>query len=407
VAATTGSLVLAVGAALLVGVALSMLHGFACVSHRGDQVVMGMAITMTAAGLTVVLGIAWFKQGGQTPRMPDAVRLDPWFTALGTARGPCPWSAPCWPACSATRRWSTGRWRWWRGVVAAVPHPLRAAPARHGREPGDGGRRRRVGEGHALPALALNGMLAALAGCYLVLALNPQLHPEHDRRPRLHGAGGDDLRQVAPAGRAGRVPAVRLPRRGGASACRASRCRAWAAPVPVQAIQALPYVMTVVLLAGFIGRALCAEGAGHALPEGALNGHGTRPPVVTEALRRRRRPRERAYAPYSRFRSAPRCSTSRAASTPAATSRTRPIRRACAPRPARGGSWCWPAARACVAALVVGEPPSRVTPCGGCRQKLREFGADDDSRFSWPTPAACARDTRWASCCRPASGPTT
>jgi ABC-type uncharacterized transport system permease subunit len=31
-------------------VALSMLHGYACVSHRGDQVVLGMAITMTAVG---------------------------------------------------------------------------------------------------------------------------------------------------------------------------------------------------------------------------------------------------------------------------------------------------------------------------------------------------------------------
>ncbi len=78
-AAVSGSLALALLLAIAVGVALSMLHGYACVSHRGDQVVMGMAITMTAAGLTVVLGIAWFQQGGQTPPLPDAVRLAPWF----------------------------------------------------------------------------------------------------------------------------------------------------------------------------------------------------------------------------------------------------------------------------------------------------------------------------------------
>ena len=29
------------------------------------------------------------------------------------------------------------------------------------------------------------------------------------------------------------------------------------------------------------------------------------------------------------------------------------------------------------ALLVVGEGPAPVTPCGGCRQKLREFGGDD------------------------------
>jgi ABC-type uncharacterized transport system permease subunit len=70
------------GRGLAVGVALSMLHGYACVSHRGDQVVLGMAITMTAAGLTVVLGIAWFQQGGQTPPLPDAVRLAPLLPGL-------------------------------------------------------------------------------------------------------------------------------------------------------------------------------------------------------------------------------------------------------------------------------------------------------------------------------------
>ncbi|MDP3613861.1 MAG: ABC transporter permease, partial [Rubrivivax sp.] len=83
VGVTSGSLLLALAAAVVVGLALSMLHGYACVSHRGDQVVLGMAITMTAAGLTVVLGIAWFAQGGQTPPVPENVRLSGWFTGAG------------------------------------------------------------------------------------------------------------------------------------------------------------------------------------------------------------------------------------------------------------------------------------------------------------------------------------
>ncbi len=33
--------------------------------------------------------------------------------------------------------------------------------------------------------------------------------------------------------------------------------------------------------------------------------------------------------------------------------------------------------RRVLAAAVVGEAPQPVTPCGGCRQKLREFGGDD------------------------------
>ena len=43
VGVSTGSLALALLAALAVGLALSMLHGYACVSHRGDQVVLTQA----------------------------------------------------------------------------------------------------------------------------------------------------------------------------------------------------------------------------------------------------------------------------------------------------------------------------------------------------------------------------
>jgi ABC-type uncharacterized transport system permease subunit len=119
VGALSGSLGLAMLAAVAVGLALSMLHGFACVSHRGDQVVMGMAITMTAAGLTVVLGIAWFKQGGQTPPLSDAVRMGAWFSGAAEALREVPllgatvrWSMPrlCWSAgsggCSIAHAWA-------------------------------------------------------------------------------------------------------------------------------------------------------------------------------------------------------------------------------------------------------------------------------------------------------------
>lgn len=41
-----------------------------------------------------------------------------------------------------------------------------------------------------------------------------------------------------------------------------------------------------------------------------------------------------------------------------------------------------------VAAVVVGDGAHPVTPCGGCRQKLREFAAPD-------TPILVADATRW------------
>jgi hypothetical protein len=56
--------------------------------------------------------------------------------------------------------------------------------------------------------------------------------------------------------------------------------------------------------------------------------------------------------------------------------RERRLPAGCAPRPARWPRWCWPAARRLQAVLVVGAGAEPCTPCGGCRQKLREFGDD-------------------------------
>jgi ABC-type uncharacterized transport system permease subunit len=175
----SGSLVLALLAAIAVGVALSMLHGYACVSHRGDQVVLGMAITMTAAGLTVVLGIAWFKQGGQTPPLPDAVRLGPLLPGLADGLKGCPVVGPVLGLgllghdASSTARWLLVAGVWWLLYRTRFGLRLRA-----------------TGENPAMvdaagvsvlklryAALALNGVLCALAGSYLVLALTPSFIP--------------------------------------------------------------------------------------------------------------------------------------------------------------------------------------------------------------------------------------
>ncbi len=78
VGALTGSVWLGLLAGILASVALAMLHGYACITHNGNQVVSGVAINIMVAGLTVVLGIALFSRGGQTPQLPAEAR----FTAL-------------------------------------------------------------------------------------------------------------------------------------------------------------------------------------------------------------------------------------------------------------------------------------------------------------------------------------
>ena len=58
---------------------LALVHGFASITHRGNQIVSGVAINFLAAGSTVILGQAWFRQGGRTPA---ADRRRPRFEAI-------------------------------------------------------------------------------------------------------------------------------------------------------------------------------------------------------------------------------------------------------------------------------------------------------------------------------------
>jgi general nucleoside transport system permease protein len=263
--AVTGSLALALLAALAVGLVLSMLHGYGCVSHRGDQVVMGMAITMTAAGLTVVLGMAWFQQGGQTPSLPEAVRLDPQLQGLGA------WLMAV-PVVGQTLALGL------TGHNVVVYASLLAVPAvwwllyrtRFGL------RLRAAGENPAMvdaagvsvlalryQALAINGVLAALAGAYLVIGLNPAFIPNMTAGRGFMALAAMIFGKWHPVGAfwacllfgfldalAIRLQGASLPAVLGGGA------------VPVQAMQALPYVLTVVLLAGFIGHARAPKALG-------------------------------------------------------------------------------------------------------------------------------------------------
>lgn len=77
VSATSGSAWLGLSAAILASVCLALVHGFACITHRGNQVVSGLAINILASGLTVTIGIALFRQGGQTPLLGQDTRFRP------------------------------------------------------------------------------------------------------------------------------------------------------------------------------------------------------------------------------------------------------------------------------------------------------------------------------------------
>ncbi len=262
VGVATGSMALAFGAALAVGLALSMLHGYACVTHRGDQVVLGMAITMTAAGLSVVLGIAWFAQGGQTPPVPEAVRLSDWFVGAGSVVAQVPVLGKALSlALFGHNLMVYGSLAgvgavWWLLYRTRFGLRLRAA----GENPTMVDAAGVSVKGLRYQALALNGALSALAGAYLVMAQNPSFIPNMTAGRGYMALAAMIFGKWHPVGALwacllfGFLDAVSIRMQGAALP--------FIGAVPVQAIQALPYVLTVVLLAGFIGNAVAPKALG-------------------------------------------------------------------------------------------------------------------------------------------------
>jgi len=260
--ASWGSLPLALVMAMLVGVALSWMHGLACVSHQGDQVVSGVAINIIAAGLTAVLGIAWYAQGGQTPPVGEAVRITPLAPGLVNGVSTIPWGAkvigvgllghdalvylalvlvPCvW--------WLLFRTRFGLRLRAVGENPQMVDAA------GVSVQRLRY------TALTLNGVLCGLAGSYLVLAQSANFSQN-----MTAGRGFMALAALI-FGRWHPVSAFWACLLFGFLDAAAIRLQGVHLPgigeVPVQAIQALPYVLTVVLLAGFIGKAVAPQALG-------------------------------------------------------------------------------------------------------------------------------------------------
>jgi simple sugar transport system permease protein len=90
VAAVTGSVWLGLAAGCAASLVLAAVHGVASVTFRGNQLISGVAINFLAAGLTVVVAQSWFGEGGRTPQLGEGQRFGgivlPFATDLGELR---------------------------------------------------------------------------------------------------------------------------------------------------------------------------------------------------------------------------------------------------------------------------------------------------------------------------------
>jgi simple sugar transport system permease protein len=261
-AAVTGSAWTGLAAGVGVSVALALLHGFACITHRGNQVVSGVAINILVAGLTVTLGIAWFAQGGQTPSLPAQARFPSLTWPAAEALGQLPVLGMLYRDLISGHSllvylaYVAVPFTWWVLYRTRFGLRLRAV----GDNPAAVDTAGLSVSGLRYQAMLCCGVLCGIAGSYLSTAQNAGFV-----RDMTAGQGYIALAAMI-FGKWRPFPALYACLLFGFLDALSVRLQGVILPgfgaVPVQLIQGLPYVLTVILLAGFIGKAVAPRAGG-------------------------------------------------------------------------------------------------------------------------------------------------
>jgi general nucleoside transport system permease protein len=222
-------------------VAFALIHGFASISQRGNQIVSGVAINMLAAGLTAIVGNAWYSQGGRTPPLEGPERFGDAF--LGHS------ALVYFVLLAVPITWFVlGRTRFGLRLRAVGENPAAVDTAGISVT------------GLRYAAVVIGGVLCGLAGTYLSVGQSAGFLPNMT-------AGKGFIALAALIFAKWRAwPALGACFLFGLLDAVAIRLQGIFLPgigeVPVQAIQALPYLMTVILLAGVIGTAIPPRASG-------------------------------------------------------------------------------------------------------------------------------------------------
>ncbi|MFP6771936.1 MAG: ABC transporter permease [Alphaproteobacteria bacterium] len=262
VAALSGSAWLGLLGGIGVSTLLAMLHGFATITHRGNQIVSGVAINILASGLTVLLGISWFQMGGQTPPLTGDARFSSLSLPGADAVADVPLLGHLYSELLSGHNvlvylaFLTVPAVWWLVYRTRFGLRLRATgenPAAVDTAGISVVRMRYL-------ALIICGILCGVAGAYLSTA-----HGAGFLREMTAGKGFIALAAMI-FGKWRPVPVLFACLLFGFLDAISIRLQGVELPIigemSVQFIQALPYILTVVLLAGFIGRAIAPKAAG-------------------------------------------------------------------------------------------------------------------------------------------------
>jgi len=233
----------------------SLIHGFACITNKGDQVISGLAINILASGLTITVGIALFSRGGQTPSLGSDQRFMPIDFPFQSLINNIPFFGDLYSDVISGHNVLV----YLSLVVVFVTYYI-VFKTRFGL------RLRAVGEkpeavdtaGISVirmryQAVIIAGILCGLAGAYLSIA-----HGAGFGREMSAGKGYIALAAMI-FGKWNPIPTLFACLLFGFLEALGNRLQGVElyiiGEVPVQFMQALPYILTVILLAGFIGKA--------------------------------------------------------------------------------------------------------------------------------------------------------
>ncbi|WP_386684027.1 ABC transporter permease [Loktanella sp. R86503] len=262
IAFTTGNVWLGLLAGIGASMLLSAIHGVASITFRGNQLISGVAINFLAAGLTVVIAQSWFGQGGRTPQLSGGARFNPITLPFADALRDVPLLGPIYYELIS-------------GHTALVYIALLIVPVtwwvlyatRFGL------RLRAVGENPAavdtagvsvvglrFVAVAICGVLCGLAGAYLATALQAGFTKDMSAGRGYIALAALIFAKWKP------WPALGATMLFGFLQALALRPdliqRTLGFSVQTQLLDALPYILTVVILAGFVGKAIPPKAGG-------------------------------------------------------------------------------------------------------------------------------------------------
>ena len=260
-AAVTGSAWIGLLAGIAASLVLSAIHGVASITFRGNQLISGVAINFLAAGITVLIGQYWFALGGRTPQLEGAARFAPIDLPLAATLAPLPVIGPLYADVLS-------------GHTVLVYLGLLAVPAtwyvlfrtRFGL------RLRAVGENPGAvdtagvsvarlryAAVAICGVLCGLAGSYLSTGLAAGFVKDMSAGRGFIALAALIFAKWRPWYALGACLLFGLLE---ALGNRFQSLQVGGVTVPTQFMQALPYILTVIILAGFVGKAIPPRAGG-------------------------------------------------------------------------------------------------------------------------------------------------